>query len=420
LGSVYHGNIWLDSLRYVSGYGAVNLNTITPQALLNSLFTTNSTINYHNPLIPTDSTLGPFFVNDQGWFNFLPAGNSFDCLQSQTCNSALAGGDEGEMFRQLVINDSAVSTVFIEESKEIAKQLVYEDLVNDSVFDNNDYLQFVAANENSTIGKLYSINEQLASIFTSDSTTLSNIDSLQDQLSVWTDSLHSIDLALSIQQDSILDSLKSIIVEQIEFQRNEVCVLLNQHLANVNNGQSLALQENNTISPTIAPQLNEQYINDVYVRFKSQGRNILVQEYNGLLSVAQQCPSSGGEAVFRARELVRQVNDSVEYDDASVCAQMGIYRKKQVTTDQNHAINFLLIPNPAKEQVQLVSSGFLPYNELKITIHDLAGRILIEKLVRTKLISVVLNTTTLTNGIYVVEVTTDQQEKSSTKLVINK
>jgi hypothetical protein len=99
---------------------------------------------------------------------------------------------------------------------------------------------------------------------------------------------------------------------------------------------------------------------------------------------------------------------------------MGIYRKKQLTTEKNQVINLLLIPNPAKEQVQLVSSGFLPYNELKIIIHDLEGRLLIEKSVRTKLISVVLNTTTLSNGIYVVEVTTDQQEQGSTKLVINK
>jgi hypothetical protein len=420
LGSIYHGNIWLDSLRYSSNFGAVNLNDLNQQSLQTSLFTTNSTINFHNPIIPTDTTLSPFFVDDQGWFDRVPAGSSFDCLQSQTCNSALAGGDDGEMFRQLVVNDSAVSTVFIEESKEIAKQLVYKELINDSIFINNDYLQFVAANENSTIGKLYSVNEQLTSLFKSDSTTLFNIDSLQDQLSIWTDSLHSINLALSIQQDSILDSLKSIVVDQMEFQRNEISDLLNQHLTNVSSGQSQSLQENNTISPTIAPQLNEQYINDVYVRFKSQGRIILLQEYNGLLSVAQQCPSSGGEAVFRARELIKLVNDSIEYDDASVCAQMGIYRKKQLTTEKNQAINLLLIPNPAKEQVQLVSSGFLPYNELKITIHDLEGRLLIEKSVRTKLISVVLNTTTLSNGIYVVDFTTDQQEHGSTKLVINK
>jgi hypothetical protein len=137
-------------------------------------------------------------------------------------------------------------------------------------------------------------------------------------------------------------------------------------------------------------------------------------------SNAQQCPSSGGEAVFRARELIRLVNDSIEYDDASVCAQMGIYRKKQIAEEKNQTIDLLLIPNPAKEQVQLILTGFKPHKELLVTIHDLTGRLLEQKSISTKLISVFLNTASLLNGIYVVDVTTDMHEKSSTKMIINK
>jgi hypothetical protein len=419
-GLVYHGNIWLDSMRYSSGFGAANLNDANQSTLQQSLFTTNNTINYHNPLIPTDTILGPFFVNDQGWFLKQNSGNSFDCLQSQTCNSALSGGDDGEMFRQLVIDDSSVSTVFIEESKEIAKQLVYEDLVNNSVTNNNDYLQFVISNLNSPIGNLNSVNDNLENAYKTDSAAQFIIDSLQGQLKVWSDSLILIDQLLSIQSDSILDTLKSLVINQLRIKRNAIGDQLNQHLTTINSAQTQALQDNSVISANIAPHINEQYINDVYLRYKTQGRSVLLQEYNALLSVAQQCPSSGGEAVFRARELIRLVNDSIEYDDASVCGQMGIYRKKQLAIGKNHSIELLLIPNPAKEQVQLILSGFKPHREIMVAIHDLTGRLLDQKSLTTNLISVVLNTANLSNGVYVVDVTTDMHEEGSTKMIINK
>ena len=420
LGSIYHGNIWLDSARYSSGFGAANLNDVSFLTLQQSLFTTNNSINFHNPKIPTDSTIGPFYVDDQVWFLKQNSGNSFDCLQSQTCNSAIAGGDENEMFRQMVVDDSSVSSIFIEESKEIAKQLVYEDLVKDSVGGNSGYLHFLTSNEFSPIGELFSVNDQLANVFKTDSTNLQIVDSLKGQMKIWTDSLKSIDQLLLTQQDSTLDTLKTIVLSHLQTKRNDIIVLLYQHLATVDSGQTQAMQDNSTIAPSIAPQLNEQYINDVYIRYKSQGRSILLQEFNGLLSVAQQCPSSGGEAVFRAREIIRQVNDSLEYDDAAVCAQMGIYRKKQFATVNTQTIHLLLIPNPAKDQVQLILSGFNTYKELTVTIHDLTGRILDQKTIKTKLTSIVLNSSSLSNGIYVVEVTTDQHEWSSTKLIISK
>ncbi|MBK8416217.1 MAG: right-handed parallel beta-helix repeat-containing protein [Bacteroidetes bacterium] len=57
----YHGNVWLDSANYLSGYGAVNLNDSNPGNLLASLFSTNQTVNSHNPIIPLADSLPPFF-----------------------------------------------------------------------------------------------------------------------------------------------------------------------------------------------------------------------------------------------------------------------------------------------------------------------------------------------------------------------
>ncbi len=66
----YHGNIWGDSTKYASGYGAVNLNDSTSLNLISSLFTTNLTVAAHNPIIPLNPSSGPFNgIDDDGWFD---------------------------------------------------------------------------------------------------------------------------------------------------------------------------------------------------------------------------------------------------------------------------------------------------------------------------------------------------------------
>jgi hypothetical protein len=55
-----------------------------------------------------------------------------------------------------------------------------------------------------------------------------------------------------------------------------------------------------------------------------------------------------------------------------------------------------------------------------VAIHDLTGRLLDQKSMTTNLISVVLNTANLSNGVYVVDVTTDMHEEGSKKMIINK
>ncbi|MBL0343554.1 MAG: hypothetical protein IPP71_23480 [Bacteroidetes bacterium] len=66
----YHGNSWLDTTHYLSGYGAVNLNDATLASLQASLFTTNQGTAAHNPKRPLNPGSGPFNGVDNGqWFD---------------------------------------------------------------------------------------------------------------------------------------------------------------------------------------------------------------------------------------------------------------------------------------------------------------------------------------------------------------
>ena len=119
------------------------------------------------------------------------------------------------------------------------------------------------------------------------------------------------------------------------------------------------------------------------------------------ISIAQQCPSSGGEAVFRARNIIRKVNDSIIYDDAGVCAQMGIYRKKQNIVDESDLVSYILIPNPAQHQTQLIFNQ-PPSSNYLIQIINGEGRVVESRNVNHQLSSLVLDTEKLANVLYTV------------------
>ena len=152
----------------------------------------------------------------------------------------------------------------------------------------------------------------------------------------------------------------------------------------------------------------------------SNSRKVSVIDiYGQLLPIAQQCPSSGGEAVFRARNIIRKVNDSIIYNDAGVCAQMGIYRKKQNVIDPTEIRLFILIPNPAQHQTQLIFNQ-PPSSNYLIQIINGEGRVVESRNVNHQLSSLVLDTEKLANGLYTVNMIKQNGEFESEKLIIIK
>jgi len=137
------------------------------------------------------------------------------------------------------------------------------------------------------------------------------------------------------------------------------------------------------------------------------------------ISIAQQCPSSGGEAVFRARNIIRKVNDSLIYDDAGVCAQLGIYRKKQIVKNEIDLGSFILIPNPAEHQTQLIFNQ-PPTSSYIIQVINNEGKVVEKRVVNHNLSSLVLNTGALSDGLYTVNVIRINGEFESEKLLIIK
>nr|MBK9652140.1 T9SS type A sorting domain-containing protein [Bacteroidota bacterium] len=68
---------------------------------------------------------------------------------------------------------------------------------------------------------------------------------------------------------------------------------------------------------------------------------------------ANQCPISGGTAVFKARAMLYLVLPNLKYDDRDICNRVGIeYRKGETTLPQIHP-QIKVYPNPADDKLTI-------------------------------------------------------------------
>nr|MBK9650394.1 T9SS type A sorting domain-containing protein [Bacteroidota bacterium] len=121
-------------------------------------------------------------------------------------------------------------------------------------------------------------------------------------------------------------------------------------------------------------------------------------------TIAQQCPLAGGQAVYIARNLLRLVNDSIEYFDDAVCLQMGIFRMGKYNELLRTGIS--IVPNPAKNLVTIRVLNSVS-GLCKISIGDALGKIQMRTKLDCKENTKTIDVSQLSNGIYTIKVQTD-------------
>jgi hypothetical protein len=73
-----------------------------------------------------------------------------------------------------------------------------------------------------------------------------------------------------------------------------------------------------------------------------------------LTGIANQCPATGGNAVFRARAMLETVLDGAEYDDEQLCGQQLVAKNPKLQfTNPSDELTVDMFPNPGKDQLNL-------------------------------------------------------------------
>lgn len=309
--------------------------------------------------------------------------------------------------------------LYIEESKSIAKIFLYKDLKDNDSLANGNFLltSFLTANENTATGQLYDVNNAMKEadiIGGSESQTLSILSSLTDSVIGnidYLDSLASADSTLNIynQRDSL--------IQQLNFALQNKANLLNQ-INTIKEQTSISIQTvNSSIIANNTTDEYEQIMNEVEIAYQTGGISALQSRYNDVLSIAVQCPHVGGKAVYKARSLMALLNDTIEYDDASVCTQAG-YRKA-AANEQTKEIkeSIRIVPNPANDKVTVTLSNDMS-GICEILFYDIAGKLILSKELECnqKIHSFIIKN--LSEGMYIIQVRQTAHVYEQFKLII--
>lgn len=417
----WHGNTWLDTTHYVSGYGAVNLNADSLSILLTSLFTTYQGDPSYNPKIPLDTNSIPFYVDDGGWFDLLPLDSTYSCPSMTSCDEAdLMGGDDGsEELMMMIAEGNTLTSDYIPESNMIAGQLLYEELNEnpDLLLSNIIYQDFIDGNENTSIGYLHEAKKALAEIGkfnAEESTQLMIIDSIID---IFRDSIFRLDSINMVSPISNYSALRGNYIAQIALQHETRHSIWEQKHASDLEQLDLVEDANNNASTTQIPDENEKFINNIEIVFQRNGISPLLQYYEDILAIAQQCPYSGGAAVYRARAFIQLFNENEEYDDEANCLQQGIYKQGQNEGDMQTQNDILIKPNPANDIADIILRGNFE-GICKIIIEDVTGRLIYNGIFECDEKQKVVNTRAFVSGVYHVKVFINDNFIKTAKLVI--
>ena len=186
-----------------------------------------------------------------------------------------------------------------------------------------------------------------------------------------------------------------------------------------NNKRNTANFINDIVQPNEIPEQNQKFANEMIVLFDKFGQDTLLYYYSSILNIAQQCPNSGGVGVFVMRNFVELFNDTLEYDDANTCLQQGFYKQSQTNVDSNIVSDFLIVPNPASNEIEVRLLN--PHQGIcEIEIRNVVGEKVVEQTIDCKKSSQSILLNYLQQGVYFVRVTNSNNIQLQHKLIIIK
>jgi Secretion system C-terminal sorting domain len=403
------GNRWM--VNYTPWFGAVNLNAAIPGNVEKSLIIVDPSLGTtYNPSFPVGSP-----VNNTGWF-FPDSGATFTCGNLPNCFQYEGNGEAGSPgLLAMIALDSVLSVDYVEESQSIGQSILYEILRRDSslLIGNNVYQNFVS-NE-PVLQNLYEARISLQECHEVQDSLAVLLLTLDSTMKILGDSLRNY-TKLQFQTGQQLETEIENIRASLLLYRTNYAALI-QQLRTANNPvlARAGFYNNLVTNATELPEINEAILNEVEIAYETGGRASLINFYNQILPIAQQCPDQGGPSVFRARHFVAMVNDSIEYDDAGVCLSQGILRTANTKNSQQPCL--ILLPNPARDEVEVL---LINYQEAKFNLRiiDLEGKNIFNSALERTYSPNKINTEILSPGVYIVEASNNGGVLCRTKLII--
>ena len=315
------------------------------------------------------SPLYPNFVQPINWFVQAQTGSG-----NFTCDSPIIIGDEfcdayspcpwpcnhTDAIDEDVIDGTLQNPPYTDETLYMLQSELYAALNRDSILLNSDSLlqAFYNNSQNKAYATFETVNEELLELYQLDKTVYNNLQQNNTTIETLMDDISA---KLEQMQDETLSNADTILLQnEVSTLQSQLSTLVNTNNTAVELAQTTELLTTASLeitnigaTATVTIELNEQNVNEVYLNTVAEGRYTFDQtEELTLLSIANQCPLSGGAAVFTARSLYYLIDPNMVYDDRNLCLQQGIILREQEQKTASTTLTYT--PNPANEIVNVV------------------------------------------------------------------
>ncbi len=424
-----NGNRWFGYTTgsgYSSGFGAINENNgdglIDPDAPTYSQFfidNTNSlgTLYYPDNLMPGFSS--PI---SSGWFFLFPNLPPITLTVVQNCEFRPIENIERQysIFDSLIVQDRVTANEFGEEVKYISARDLFEKLQKDSILllENEFFSAYYDSIANYNMGTLGQVSYLLHDLYKVDQYTDSINTQLTNDLEAKIDRIKNINELFINGNLNSTDSLNlttegKYIVFEISKIKEQIGAVKKNLQISINSKAFAAMELNNSVTPNNLIETNEKYINNFLLQDIVSPRTPNNEELATLVSIAIQCPFSGGRSVYTARNILYEYVPDLTYTDMDLCTAEGLMRKRNNEKVSSES-SILISPNPTSNFSKVV---YLNENNPIIKIEILAndGKLLLQQ---NNSLPFFVNS--LDNGLYVVKCTTNNGSILTAKLNIVK
>ncbi len=186
------------------------------------------------------------------------------------------------------------------------------------------------------------------------------------------------------------------------------------------NNPNIAVSVNATMIPQTQIELNHQMVNDIYAELMT-GDSSTISQRTTLAAIAEQCPLTGGNAVYRARTLLSLIEDEVLFYEDSCNVASASRIASPYTSSEPAAVqtNFELYPNPNNGVMTLnyvVEEG----QTASFALFDMTGRAVTQFRLPSTQQTLTLDQTALSAGMYYYAYYVNGALMKSEKVIISK
>lgn len=330
---MFAGNFWEG---IYSIYGAY-LSQIDQSLADANRFTYNSGNPDNFPVVTND-------IFGFNWFQGSQDQEDFSCVQFN-CQPTIPREEQVQDDDQRIAEPNPSGDPIDETSNYMADRFLFEKLSNNPDFlQNNPILQaFYNQQLNGSVGLFSGLQEEIASVVRWETVYALVFSTNQTMILNKTDSIYYLDslLELSPGDNSIIYQIEQLNNDVRDLEGNND--LIKQTINQISDYRKAnALYSNSNLPTTEAYEYNEAVINEIYLNTLAQGIfTFTSNQESDLINIMEQCPFTGGPAVYKARSLYSLIDNTMDWNDDVICISSGVsprLRKPENT--------FVLYPNP--------------------------------------------------------------------------